>query len=655
MAHHSEEELEVSARLVGAITFAIITALVIFTIFFEQLKEHLMHHSPRDMIPIINSLFGEMTILGFLNLIMYCIHSAGILEKISADIIGNQNEEARGYITELFEKVHYLVFMIMVLFIAKCLFLLRLGTNTVKEWKEMNKACMSPSEIEKQAERYRKHEMKPWWNFSIERDEPHRFFAFLSMRREMISGRNHLPPFELRQETDWMPTRFDYAEYLSTCLGHYLGEVIEMPPLNLAALWAVAGIFFALYILVGGNTTAISILWIMIGLSNMGIAIVLEWKANEILSKLLNPLDFPKDLYKRKPAMRFDPILHDNLYAPADDPELEPVFSSNLPYWTRSKPVQSPDWIVRLLGSPSNLKLAATLQSSLFWWRSSHFHRAVLRMHMLFSSVYIALVFAIFAPVILTEQGPVHAILYVIVAMLPIIWEYTFILQDLLTIQCQISCSGFLRQNFIVEEVLRTQKARMAFKAVMVMISLVNDLKSLKPDTTSEGSSPVKSQYGSTAMSPDNIQVRQLSYAEQNEITEMFSMYCNADNVIGRDDMGKVTESLGLTLSEAENKQMFDLIDSDGDGTIAQEEFMAAIIRCKDMSETGREEKAQQLFKLFDKDGSGEIQISELIDGLKGLKHGMSTDDMVQLAHDIDVDKDGLISLEEFRALTSED
>ena len=178
-----------------------------------------------------------------------------------------------------------------------------------------------------------------------------------------------------------------------------------MPPLNLAALWAVAGIFFALYILVGGNTTAISILWIMIGLSNMGIAIVLEWKANEILSKLLNPLDFPKDLYKRKPAMRFDPILHDNLYAPADDPELEPVFSSNLPYWTRSKPVQSPDWIVRLLGSPSNLKLAATLQSSLFWWRSSHFHRAVLRMHMLFSSVYIALVFAIFAPVILTEQG----------------------------------------------------------------------------------------------------------------------------------------------------------------------------------------------------------------------------------------------------------
>jgi Ca2+-binding EF-hand superfamily protein len=48
---------------------------------------------------------------------------------------------------------------------------------------------------------------------------------------------------------------------------------------------------------------------------------------------------------------------------------------------------------------------------------------------------------------------------------------------------------------------------------------------------------------------------------------------------------------------------------------------------------------------------SGTIKVSELVDGLRGLKHGLSTDDIVALASELDENCDGEISLHEFEAI----
>ena len=48
---------------------------------------------------------------------------------------------------------------------------------------------------------------------------------------------------------------------------------------------------------------------------------------------------------------------------------------------------------------------------------------------------------------------------------------------------------------------------------------------------------------------------------------------------------------------------------------------------------------------------SGTIKVSELVDGLKGLKHGLTTDDIVALANELDENSDGEISLQEFEAI----
>ena len=95
---------------------------------------------------------------------------------------------------------------------------------------------------------------------------------------------------------------------------------------------------------------------------------------------------------------------------------------------------------------------------------------------------------------------------------------------------------------------------------------------------------------------------------------------------------------------------MFAALDKDGDGTISRDEFIRWNLKNRERNghETDMKEKAHQMFKIFDRDGSGSIKVSELVDGLQGLKHGLTTDDLVALAHELDENGDGEISLEEF-------
>ena len=66
-----EDGIEVSPTMISIIVFTIITVLVAFTMLFEVLEEKLLHNCEKSLKPVVSSLFGEMTILGFLNLVIY--------------------------------------------------------------------------------------------------------------------------------------------------------------------------------------------------------------------------------------------------------------------------------------------------------------------------------------------------------------------------------------------------------------------------------------------------------------------------------------------------------------------------------------------------------------------------------------------------------
>lgn len=111
----------------------------------------------------------------------------------------------------------------MVLFIAKVLILLQIASTSVEEWKERNRQVQNEADVEKWTQRYI---MKPPPSclhfFETPEDrkaDPDRFFAFLSIRREFLLHRTPISPFSPLKSGE-LPVHFDYAHYLSICLGN---------------------------------------------------------------------------------------------------------------------------------------------------------------------------------------------------------------------------------------------------------------------------------------------------------------------------------------------------------------------------------------------------------------------------------------------------
>ena len=69
-------------------------SLIVLTVGFESGKHHLQHHCDRIMRPIVDSLFAEMTVLGFVSLFLFLVNKAGFFHFLGAHLYGNDSEEA---------------------------------------------------------------------------------------------------------------------------------------------------------------------------------------------------------------------------------------------------------------------------------------------------------------------------------------------------------------------------------------------------------------------------------------------------------------------------------------------------------------------------------------------------------------------------------
>uniref|UniRef100_A0A0D6QWJ4 non-specific serine/threonine protein kinase n=1 Tax=Araucaria cunninghamii TaxID=56994 RepID=A0A0D6QWJ4_ARACU len=140
-----------------------------------------------------------------------------------------------------------------------------------------------------------------------------------------------------------------------------------------------------------------------------------------------------------------------------------------------------------------------------------------------------------------------------------------------------------------------------------------------------------------------------LSVEEVAGIREMFNMFDTDKNgSITLEELRAGLHKLGQQANEADIQMLMEAADVDGNGSLDYGEFVAVSIHLHRM---GNDEHLHKAFSFFDKNGSGFIEIDELRETLLDDLGENDTEAMNDIIREVDTDKDGRISYDEFAAM----
>ncbi|KAK4264246.1 hypothetical protein QN277_025453 [Acacia crassicarpa] len=140
-----------------------------------------------------------------------------------------------------------------------------------------------------------------------------------------------------------------------------------------------------------------------------------------------------------------------------------------------------------------------------------------------------------------------------------------------------------------------------------------------------------------------------LSIEEVEIIKDMFTlMDSDGDGKVTYEELKAGLRKVGSQLAEPEIKMLMEAADVDGNGVLDYGEFVAVTIHLQRME---NDEHFRNAFKYFDKDESGFIELGELRDALADDSGEIETDVVNDIMREVDTDKDGRISYEEFVAM----
>ena len=107
-----------------SVVVAFISFILLLSIGFELAHHRLREKTPEAFQPILTSLYSELTLLGFIGLLMFTIFECETLVELSEHLFGEKEE-----IKELGEQVHVVLFGVMVLFLVQTVALAKFGAS----------------------------------------------------------------------------------------------------------------------------------------------------------------------------------------------------------------------------------------------------------------------------------------------------------------------------------------------------------------------------------------------------------------------------------------------------------------------------------------------------------------------------------------------
>lgn len=664
-----EEEAEDDPALVANCMFIALTALVILSVAFELTKDKITESASENTKPIVDTMWMELTVLGFLSLLSFLVVKAGILDGLSTELFGEAGELA-----EIVETVHMMLFLVMVVFMGEVMLLLRMGNATEKAWNKAEEISQRQDDHDECATAlylqrvhdagsnvggsFVPHAFKQTWPFSLldPACDARVAFEYHLLRSQFVTP----PEFSV---TKSLIPDFKFSHYLSMRLGETLGEVVELPPI----VWIILeGFFLAFWAC--SHVTADTMEYGFVGFGYLLLAAMgfMSQHVDNVFYQLLPKIPIDKSQLHHHISLRQSKLKKKaeqkaylaSLNSDGDTDEKKAKASKPAPVEHHSINNDSHEHHNHANEGTSLLEdwdMPVYLQKAhhgghnphyaLFWGghHGPHYLLHAVRVIHVLVAIYLSLLFLYFVELVYQPHlhGETHladAIIYGILAVLPvalILLGFTPHFMKRLTIVTSVEA---MRAQGTITRTLRHMRAAKALK----IIGLIDMMK--KWDRLRQ-----------IASSKDHTHMRNpvpLDPAQIKRFEDAFHLFDeDGSGTIENHEMVKLLGSLGV--DEHSTGEIMGLLDSDGDGVLTLDEFVTNMGIYMADNDADVEDKIDSMFKLFDKDGSGEITTDEFRATLMQVNVGnmLSEKDIDELIHEIDKDDDREINLEEFKAL----
>jgi len=598
------------------VTLGICVVLITVTIVFEVGKHHMEHNCPPLMQPILQAMFGELTVLGFIALYTYFMLKFGVLEWISLQIYHDPE-----HLIHLFEDIHFMLFFVMLVFLAEACILI-IATLRAEEFFERTEQMLmgapvlekaSPAEaaaapaVSQMLATYKAARSNCCNRICI---CPRMLWGYREAEAKeeltysLIRSRFVFPPRAEPGKTP-LPTDFAFSTYLRHRMVHEVAHCLHVSP----ATWTCIIVFLSLilYLPVLEHNYAhydITVHWVVgLGWSLWLYSFAIRAKLGHVMYMLTPP--------------------HALLEGPPRAFDEEAPTVALLAQKTEAPPYES---------------LAPTKNGSkherLFWrGRDGPGHLLFLmRLQMLAAAIILAVIYT------WLDSNP-HDTYFLLLGLLPVLDVMLTSPKSILPMIVMSTSCELMKKQAPVAETLTEMKTEKTLK----MLKMLHTLQAQAKKAQKLQKMDKKNRPGMPKPKP-----KEIDPAQEAELRQAFELFDkDGSGSIDQGELKDVMQSLGMELSDSDLATLYAQMDPSGDGTIDFGEFCDAM--APDPVPETPAQVAASVFLMLDKDGSGKITAGELKESVIKINPALTDDDIGAAMELFDKDRTGTITEKEFR------
>lgn len=291
-----------------------------------------------------------------------------------------------------------------------------------------------------------------------------------------------------------------------------------------------------------------------------------------------------------------------------------------------------------------------TRRDSLYWMEKEgpRLYLIIFQFRTVFLSAYYALLFLSFYPVVFQEASVLGGIGYVIFSIIPAVLLKLPNRRSVSNMAIAANLGDHRRPHF-VSKAIRSEKTEQIIRSLVI----IEKLQRAASQTMDESFIVPGGQHHHEHSAARRTIVDREELAEVARIFNTFD--ASGDGAIQTSELEQLLIALGVDLSKQSLNAMVKQLDTDGDGEISRDEFLAfyaSSLSDDDNKEGGGHRNLHELgrfiFQLFDRDGSGGVTLSEFKAVLDALNVGFDIDEIGELVNELDEGNHGTVREKNF-------